>query len=190
MALAGCVRPNSNTNPPASPTLTPSASATLSAVPLQSAKISSQTVATASPQASPASAEEVVVENKQYGFNFPLPASWKGYSIVTDKWKGVASANGQEQTGPLLSIRHPEWTKENPRQDIPILIFTLDQWDALQKDKFHIGAAPIGPSELGRNSRYVFALPARYNFAFPTGYEEVEAVLANKPLQPTENFGQ
>lgn len=127
-------------------------------------------------------------ENTQYGFSFSLPVSWKGYSIITDKWEGLA-INEQEgektvETGPVINIRNPDWTDQNPRQDIPIMIFTVTQWDELQKEKFHIGAAPIGPSELGHNSRYIFALPARYNFAFPTGYEEVEKILGGKPLQP------
>ena len=30
----------------------------------------------------------------------------------------------------------------------------------------------------------MFALPARYNFSFPAGYEEVEEILAGKPLVP------
>jgi hypothetical protein len=132
--------------------------------------------------------DSIVYKNIQYGFTFSLPGSWKNYKIVTDKWKGLAvgSAQGEElvETGPMASIRHPEWTAENPRQDIPIMIFTMDQWNKLQEEKFHIGAAPIGPSEYGRNSRYVFALPARYNFAFPTGYEEVENILKNGPLHP------
>ena len=133
----------------------------------------------------------IVYRNTQYGFNFSLPKSWKGYKIVTDKWKGVALGDSQgekvAEIGSLIYIRHPEWTSQNPRQDIPIMVFTLAQWNALQQEKFHIGAAPIGPSELGRNSRYVFALPARYNYAFPTGYEEVENILNSKPLQSTEN---
>ncbi|MDD2756827.1 MAG: hypothetical protein PHS80_15045, partial [Methanothrix sp.] len=62
-------------------------------------------------------------------------------------------------------------------------IFTLAQWDDLLAEKFHIGAAPIGPSELGRNADYVFALPARYNYAFPTGYEEVDQIIQGKPLK-------
>jgi hypothetical protein len=53
----------------------------------------------------------------------------------------------------------------------------------MEAGKFHIGAAPIGPKELDRNNKYVLALPARYNFAFPEGYEEVEKILAGKPLQ-------
>ena len=133
--------------------------------------------------------EAIVYENTQYGFRFSLPDSWKGYKIITDKWEGLAIGGSKVvETGPLISIRHPEWTSKNPRQDIPIMVFTLAQWDSLKQEKFHIGAAPVGPSELGRNSKYVFALPARYNYAFPAGYEEVENILNGKPLQPTENF--
>jgi hypothetical protein len=127
--------------------------------------------------------------NTQYGFRFPLPDSWKGFTTVGEEWSGLVPGGTEEnavEKGPLIRIRHPQWTKETLRQDIPIMIFTLAQWNSLQQEKFHIGAAPIPPSELGRNSRYVFALPARYNFAFPAGYEEVETIVNNKPLQPTE----
>jgi hypothetical protein len=63
------------------------------------------------------------------------------------------------------------------------MIFTMAQWEALQSEKFHIGAAPMGPKELGRNSKYVFALPARYNYAFPEGFEEVDAILESGALK-------
>ena len=132
-------------------------------------------------------AEEVAYTNDLYGFQFDLPSSWDGYTIVTTEWEGRAVDGPQAgevvETGPLFSIRHPNWTEENPRQDIPIMILTIAQWDSMQQGDFHIGAAPIGPKELGRNSRYVFALPARYNFAFPEGYEEVETILENNPLR-------
>lgn len=131
----------------------------------------------------------ILYENTQYGFNFSLPKSWKGYSVVSSKWDGLAMRGESEavvETGPLISIRDPQWTSQAPRQDIPILVFTLDQWNSLQKAVFHIGAAPIGPTELGRNNSYVFALPARYNYAFPPGYKEVETILENSPLQTTQ----
>lgn len=137
-----------------------------------------------SPASSPAESATIVYQNKQYGFNFTLPKSWQGYTIITSTWKGNDVKTGKiTETGQIISIRHPLWTSQNPRQDIPIMVFTLAQWNSLQKENFHIGAAPIGPKELGRNKSYVFALPARYNFAFPTGYEEVEKILANHPLQ-------
>ena len=125
-------------------------------------------------------------KNDQYNFTFSLPISWQGYSIITDKWQGTTvgpKGDTVVATGPLLSIRHPLWTAKAPRQGIPIMVFTLKQWTDLQRDKFHIGAAPIGPSELGRNNQYVFALPARYNYTFQTGYEEVEKILDGKPLK-------
>jgi|GEM_PF-4833944 len=134
--------------------------------------------------------DKLIYKNTRYGFAFSLPQSWSGYSIIEEEWKGLSleeETMGEiTETGPMVIIRHPEWTEENPRQDIPILVFSLAQWEALQKEKFHIGAAPIGPTELNRNSKYVFALPARYNFAFLPGYEEVEEIMENKPLMPLE----
>jgi hypothetical protein len=132
----------------------------------------------------PAKNTPLIYRSAQYRFTFSLPQSWKGYTVVTDTWQGLAGgSDAATTTGPLISIRHPKWSKEDPRQDIPIMVFTLSQWNALQKEEFHIGAAPIPPSELARNATYVFALPARYNYAFPPGYEEVETLLRDKPLR-------
>lgn len=126
----------------------------------------------------------VVYENTRYGFRFYLPETWKGYLIAEEQWKGTN--NGElSETGPQLLIRHPDWTQEAPRQDIPIMVFTLEQWNALQKGDFYVSAAPIGPSKLGSNSVYVFALPPRYNYAFQTGFEEVEEILKGNPLWPS-----
>ena len=128
--------------------------------------------------------QQLEYRNTQYGFNFLLPISWEGYFIVISEWEGFTPGGDVPvEHGTMISIRHPKWTSVNPRQDIPIMVFTLAQWDSLQQEKFHIGAAPIGPSELGRNTKYVFALPARYNFSYLTGYEEVEKILENKTLQ-------
>lgn len=145
---------------------------------------------TASSESSSTSANDsnsIVYKNIQYGFRFKLPASWKGYSIVTNQWEGIALTGGNVvEKGPIISIRDPKWTAKTPRQDIPIMVFTLNQWKLLQQEVFHIGAAPLNPSELGRNNYYVFALPARYNYSFPAGYKEVESILSNHPLQTTK----
>lgn len=132
--------------------------------------------------------DSILYRNRDYGFTFTLPKSWSGYKIAAETWEGRSlegSTSGQiTETGPKLLIRHPGWTKENPREDIPIMVFTMAQWDKVQQAKISLGAAPIGPTELGRNSTYVFALPARYNFDFLTGFEEVEQILAGNPLKP------
>jgi hypothetical protein len=127
--------------------------------------------------------------NNQYGFTFVLLQNWKEYSIVTTTWEGNAVGSQGDvpvAQGPLISIRNPNWTVQNPYQDIPVMVFTIAQWNSLQNDEFHIGAAPINPSELGRNSKYVFTLPARYNYAFLTGWEEVQSILDGKPLHVFE----
>ncbi len=132
-----------------------------------------------------ASSTATVYRNTEFGFDFSMPASWKGYSILTDQWQGYTSGDQGDvvaEQGPLISIRHPLWTSVDPRQDIPIMVFTPAQWDSLQRDEFHIGAAPIGPSELGRNAKCVFALPARYNFAYLNGWEEVQKIIDGHPL--------
>ncbi len=128
----------------------------------------------------------VEYRNESYGFAVALPETWRGFTVTLDAWAGmtIADASGERPftDGPFVHIHNPKWSGLNTYQDIPVMIFTLDQWNQLQQEQFHIGAAPIGPSELGRNSRYVVALPARYNFAFPPGYEEVDNIIQSKPL--------
>jgi hypothetical protein len=121
--------------------------------------------------------------NTEYGFSFSLPVNWKGYSIITDTWRGYT--NGQSdvtvEQGPIISIRHPQWTSENPRQDIPIMVFTLAQWNSLQQGDYSVSAGGIY-TELGRNAKYVFALYSRYNFVDLPGIEEVKTILEGNPF--------
>jgi H+/gluconate symporter-like permease len=175
-----------------------SSTSTESIVPTTSTAVPSSTAAeTTTTTAGPTTAATttkattslVVYKNDQYGFQFSLPKSWQGYSVLTDKWQGIALTGSQSgkvvETGPIISLRHPKWTTQIPRQDIPIMVFTLAQWNLVQKEQISVGAAPVGPSELGRNAKYVFALPARYNYAFLPGFEEVEAIIKGDPLQAT-----
>jgi hypothetical protein len=145
----------------------------------------SNTDTTAQSTTTPSAATHIEYKNAEYGFVFTLPKSWEGYTVVNGSWEGVNWETGspQKNSGPKISIRHPQWTVEMPRQDIPISVFTPAQWDLIVSEKMGIGAAPIPPSELGRNATYVFALPARYNFAFPAGFEEVSEILQEKPLR-------
>jgi len=127
----------------------------------------------------------VEYQNTELGFNFSLPSSWEGFSILTSIWEGFSSDDSGDEIvpqGPMISIVHPKSTAQQPRQDIPILVFTIEQWDQLQREEWHISAAPFGPGELGRNSHYVFAIPPRYNYAYLEGWEEVEQILQGDSL--------
>jgi len=129
------------------------------------------------------SAAPIIYRNTQYGFCFMLPASWKGYSIITHEWSSESSGFGEAPSGPLLLIRHPKWTKNDPYEDIPIMIFTHAQWRRVDDGDVSVSAAPFGPGELGRNSKYVFAIPPRYYLDDLTGWEKVVKIVNHQSLR-------
>lgn len=131
--------------------------------------------------------QSIIYTNSRYGFTFTLPASWQGYSIYTATWTGSPNCPSvgcvtETETGSQILIINPRWTSKNNWQPIPIMVFTLNQWNALLQGKFLVSAGPIGPAELGHSARYVFALPARYNAQEGEGWQEVEAIMASNPL--------
>jgi hypothetical protein len=75
----------------------------------------------------------IAYSNTEYGFDFTLPASWEGYSVLTEDWQGKAISGDHTgevvESGKEIILRHPSWTKADPYQDIPIMVFSLDQWD-------------------------------------------------------------
>ncbi len=113
---------------------------------------------------------EIIYRNEQYGFTLNLPKTWEGYSVSTS-----SVAAGQK-----IVIRQPKWTKDKPYEDIPVLVYSLAQWQKWEANNFadYQTAAPIGPTERGRNESYVFATAPRYNFDFLTGFEEVETIIS------------
>jgi hypothetical protein len=132
-----------------------------------------------------ATSTAVVYQNDDFGFTFALPASWRGFSIVNTTWEGNSIlVPSTTQTGAKILIRHPKWTKERPYEDIPVLVFTIAQWNLYLADAFSVSAAPVPATELGKNNQYVFALPPRWNYDYNDGYEEAEAIVASNPLIP------
>ena len=128
----------------------------------------------------------ITYRNDQYGFTFTLPADWKGYTIATDIWTGyVTCPSGQcpVATGTEIMIRNPQWTPQNNWQPIPIEVFTTAEWDDIASGTLITSAAPIPPAKLGANAKYVFALPPRYDYAFPKGWQEVESIMQSHPLR-------
>jgi hypothetical protein len=103
--------------------------------------------------------------------------------MLACQWSGAnAARHGQEETGPLLVIRHPLDTEEDPRMDIPIMIYRKRQWG---KDGTNliVSAAGVGPSELGRNREYVFVLPPRFADVDVEGAQEVLDIVTRHPLR-------
>ncbi|MGA2754246.1 MAG: hypothetical protein ABSE53_10785 [Terracidiphilus sp.] len=151
---------------------------------MPSAQASAQAALTPAAKTAPAQQASIVYRNTQYGFCFVLPASWKGYTIVSEEWRGTILSSGQVVHGPQLLIRNPKWTEENQYQDIFIMVFTPEQWQKVDDAEISVSAAPIGPQELGHNNRYVFALPPRWiGYADVLGWEDLETWMQQNRLQ-------
>ncbi len=126
----------------------------------------------------------IIYKNNTFGFNFSLPDSWQGYSIIKSAWEGnPITATSAKQTGPKLLIRNPKWTSALPYEDIPVMVFTLEQWSSYVAGNFSVSAAPVEATELGRNNLYVFALPPRWNFDYSEEYIEAENIIKSNPLK-------
>ncbi len=119
--------------------------------------------------------------NTKYGFTFSLPATWKGYSTFEDTWDSVEDDTPK---GPSITLINPQSTWDRKYQDIYIMVFSHAQWDSLQRGEFAVSAAPVGPGELGRNRKYVFAEPPRMIDSDNSfGWEEVVKVMHSHPLR-------
>lgn len=128
-------------------------------------------------RSSPAS---VQYRNEEFGLLVRLPETWEGFTVVMESWEARSITDDEVvASGPVIMLRHPQWTAQVPRQDVPIMLFTDGQWRHVgaPDGDWSVGAAPIPPSPLASNSRFVFALPARYNYAFPEGWQEVDALI-------------
>ena len=124
--------------------------------------------------------------NSKYGFTFLLPATWKGCKIVEGNWDGGDNngPHGYEvlERGPEITIVNPRSTESDEYQDIEIMIFTHKQWNSLEEGKFFVSAAPVGPGELGRNDKYVFAEPPRMINPDLQGADELLSIMKANPL--------
>jgi LysM repeat protein len=111
----------------------------------------------------------VFYHNAKYDFTFSLPASWAGYSVVTDEWDAAffpTADSSQKSTGtesgPIIVLRNPLWRTNDLYQDIPIMVFTHKQWTEEHDGKFFPYAGGV-LYEMWHNSKYVFGLYSRYN---------------------------
>jgi hypothetical protein len=63
------------------------------------------------------------------------------------------------------------------------MVFTHAQWNSLQQGDFAVSAASVGPGEIERNRKYVFAVPPRMiDSDHFYGWEEVVKIMQRDPL--------
>lgn len=120
----------------------------------------------------------------RYGFTFFLPASWQGYSVTVqqledEKYSSVEDRQVIVGRTPMITLRYPQWEAGAPYQDIPILVFTRAQWDALHRGELWPSVLAGGVMyELWHNQGFVFAISSRYNADDAVrGWKEVAEII-------------
>ena len=107
--------------------------------------------------------------NAQYGLTFFLPVSWRGYSVSVEQLEDTTYSAAEDKQivvghTPMITLRHPQWQTNELYQDIPILVFSRAQWDALHHGElwpsFYAGGVM---DEMWHSPKYVFAMSSRYN---------------------------
>jgi hypothetical protein len=104
--------------------------------------------------------------NAKYDLMFYMPASWRGYSVLMERWEGITYSPDKDQDvvladGPIIVLRNPLWKTNDQYQDIPIYIFTRQQWDDMHRGEFDAVGAGGVIYELWHNDKYVFGMHSR-----------------------------
>ena len=123
----------------------------------------------------------VIYRNDQYGFTLTLPQSWEPSFVILDTWGGSTyDASGNTTAsygGPEITIHHTD-DYHDRWQPVPIMVFTPAQWKLIESEQLIVSAAPYGPGEIGRNSKYIFAEPPRWiGFTDSLGQDEARAIM-------------
>lgn len=118
-------------------------------------------------------AKRVVYVNRKYGFRLRLPDECRGFSIEPSSWNAPYRGGSRgEESGPRFIVHCP--AEDGGNENVPIMVFTRKQW--VRVDDLELSASPYGPGELGSNRRYVFALPARWEFATDLSPDEIWSI--------------
>ncbi len=121
--------------------------------------------------------------NAKYGLTFFLPASWRGYSVSIEDLEDARYSPMEDRPiiighTPMVTFRHPQWHAGARYQDIPILVFTRAQWDALHHGELWPSRFAGGTmDELWHNRGFVFAMSSRYNWGEFAGMREVASIV-------------
>ena len=124
----------------------------------------------------------IVYRNLKYDFTFYLPAEWRGYSVLMQQWREEPRPSdigwiGSTNLGPVFVLRHPKWRQDSPYQDIPIRVFTREQWDGGGKGPPIMDAGGV-EDEVAHNAKYVFAVHSRFNTTeWLTGWQGAGAIV-------------
>jgi hypothetical protein len=122
----------------------------------------------------------ILYHNSQYHLDFSLQQSWRGYSVIIQEWESQAYKPSLDQDvmvghGPIILLRNPAWKADDPQQDIPIFVFTREQWSADMQNGIFAGGVM---EEISHNARFVFGIHSRFNWDESVkGREEAQEIV-------------
>ena len=118
---------------------------------------------------------QVAYVNQQYGFELRLPVAWRGFKVETKTWSAGSLKKGKpSEFGPLIVLHCPSGD-EGLDKNIPIMVFTRQQWKRV--DYLKTSAAQYWTGAIDRNRSYVFAMPAHWQFTSDMSPEEIGEIL-------------
>jgi hypothetical protein len=121
--------------------------------------------------------------NEEYHFGIYLPKEWEGLQVNTSKETGDKDLDvlfGRiDEEFIVMNIKHPNWTNEQPYQNISLVIFRTEQWNEnvakAVDDDFDLLPLHIP----GGGNRFVIRTnPMAYNSSFK-GYSEVVEIIGD-----------
>jgi hypothetical protein len=121
--------------------------------------------------------------NEEFNFGIYLPKEWEGLQASTSKETGDKDLDELfskiDNEFIVMNIRHPNWTKEEPYQDISFAIFRTEQWNENVSDAVE-GDFDLLPLNIpGGGYEYVLrSNPMAYNSSLK-GYSEVVEIIGD-----------
>jgi hypothetical protein len=121
--------------------------------------------------------------NDEYNFGIYLPKEWKGLTVSTSKVTGDKDLDELfskiDEEFLVMNIRHPKWTKEEPYQDISIVIFRANEWNENVTNAVD-GDFDLLPLNIpGGGNEYIFrSNPIAYKSSLK-GYSEVVEIIGD-----------
>ncbi len=122
--------------------------------------------------------------NDKYHFSIYLPKEWEGYQVITEQETGDKESDelfrNIDNEYIVMTIRHPNWTKEEPYQDISLVIFRMEQWNNNVNDATGDDYDLLPHMVPGGDGRYLITInPAAYDDTLRR-YDEVMKIIGNE----------
>ncbi|MDF2542446.1 MAG: hypothetical protein K0S47_2164 [Herbinix sp.] len=121
--------------------------------------------------------------NDEYHFAIYLPKEWEGLQVIKEQqtgnkeWDELFRKIDKEFI--IINLRHPQWTKKTPYQDISFVIFRTEQWNKNLNAATNEDYDLLPQSVPGGNYLFVIRLNPTAYIGTLNGYNEVLEIIGD-----------